>query len=62
MAKGSLPKIARNKKIVELKAKMTFANLSKMFQISPTMVKRIYYRETKKQAVDNGVDKVKQRV
>jgi hypothetical protein len=61
MAKGSLPKTTRNKKIVSLKSKMTFKNLAAMFQISPTMVKRIYYREIKR-AVDNGVDKIKQRV
>jgi len=48
MAKGPIPKIDRNKKLVELKAKMTFKNLARLFNISETRVKQIYYRELKK--------------
>jgi len=45
MAKGTKTKIERNKKLIELKAKMTFKNLAKMFNISETRAKQIYYRE-----------------
>jgi len=48
MAKGLAPKTGRNKKLVELKAKMTFKNLARLFNISETRVKQIYYRELKK--------------
>jgi len=48
MAKGPQPKTDRNKKLVELKAKMTFRNLAGLFNISETRVKQIYYRELKK--------------
>lgn len=48
MAKGPIPKNKRNKKLVELKAKMTFRNLARLFNISETRAKQIYYREIKK--------------
>ena len=48
MAKGPIPKNKRNKKLVELKAKMTFRNLARLFNISETRVKQVYYRELKK--------------
>lgn len=48
MAKGPTPKTDRNKKLVELKAKMTFKNLARLFNISQTRAKQIYYRELKK--------------
>lgn len=48
MAKGTPEKIARNKKIVELKAKMSFSNLARMFNLSDTRVKAIYYTYKKK--------------
>ena len=47
MAKGTKAKESRNKKLVEMKAKMTFKNLAKMFNISETRAKQIYYREIK---------------
>jgi len=55
MAKGTKAKITRNKKLVELKAKMTFENLARMFNISTTRAKQIYYREIKR--VDAPIDK-----
>lgn len=45
MAKGTPKKIDRNKKLIELKAKMTFKNLARLFNISETRAKQIYYRE-----------------
>ncbi len=48
MAKTPKPKSTRNKKVVELKAKMTFKNLARLFNISETRVKQIYYRELKR--------------
>jgi len=48
MAKAPQPKTQRNKKLVELKAKMTFKNLARLFNISETRAKEIYYRELKK--------------
>jgi len=45
MAKGTPTKINRNKKLFELKAKMTFKNLARLFNISETRAKQIYYRE-----------------
>ena len=48
MAQGTKAKTKRNKKLVELKAKMTFKNLAKMFNISEARAKEIYYREIKK--------------
>jgi hypothetical protein len=45
MAKRPPTKINRNKKLVELKAKMTFKNLARLFNISETRAKQIYYRE-----------------
>ena len=55
MAKGTQPKINRNQKLVELKAKMTFKNLAKMFNISEARAKQIYYREIKKTPIDKKV-------
>ncbi len=48
MAKGSQPKTERNKRILELKGKMTFKALAKMLRISEARVKEIYYKEKKK--------------
>lgn len=48
MAKATPTKTERNKKLVELKAKMTFKNLAKMFNLSEARAKQIYYREIKK--------------
>ncbi len=48
MAKGSKLKISRNEKLVEMKAKMTFKNLAKVFNLSEARTKEIYYREIKK--------------
>ena len=48
MAKGTPPKINRNKKIVEFKAKMTFKKLAGMFNICESRVKQIYYRDKKR--------------
>jgi hypothetical protein len=48
MAKAPQTKNARNRKLVELKAKMTFENLARLFNISETRVKQIYYRELQK--------------
>ena len=45
MAKGTPVKISRNKKLIELKAKMTFKNLARLFNISETRAKQIYYRD-----------------
>lgn len=48
MAKGTQPKIQRNKKLVEMKAKMTFKNLARMFNLSEAYAKKIYYREIRR--------------
>jgi len=48
MAKGTPAKTERNKNLVKKKAKMTFKNLAKVFNISEARTKEIYYRETKK--------------
>jgi hypothetical protein len=48
MAKAPQTKEQRNKKLVELKAKMTFKNLARLFNISQTRAKQIYYRELQK--------------
>lgn len=48
MAIGSQAKVSRNKKLVELKSKMTFKNLAKMLNLSEARTKEIYYREIKK--------------
>jgi len=48
MAKAPQTKDTRNKRIVELKAKMTFRNLARLFNISETRAKQIYYRELKR--------------
>ncbi len=45
MAKGTLPKTKRNKKLYEMKQRMTFKNVSRIFNISETRAKQIYYRE-----------------
>ena len=45
MAKGTPIKLNRNKKLVELKAKMTFKNLARLLNISETRAKQIYYRD-----------------
>ena len=64
MAKGTPEKIKRNQKLFELKAKMTFKNLSKVFNISETRAKQIYYRELRRRAhtplgkKGKGLDKV----
>lgn len=51
MAKGTKTKKERNKKLTELKAKMTFKNLAKMFNISETRAKQIYYRQIERDRV-----------
>jgi len=48
MAKAPQTKNARNRKLVELKTKMTFSNLARVFNISETRAKQIYYRELQK--------------
>jgi len=48
MAKGTKTKETRNQNLTELKSKMTFKNLAKMFNISETRAKQIYYRQIKK--------------
>ena len=48
MAKSPQTKEQRNKKLVELKAKMTFKNLARLFNISETRAKQIYYRALQK--------------
>lgn len=48
MAKAPEIKTERNKKLVKLKARMTFHNLARLFNISETRAKQIYYRELKK--------------
>lgn len=48
MAKTPQTKNERNRKLVELKAKMTFSNLARLFNISETRAKQIYYRELQK--------------
>lgn len=45
MAKGTPQKLDRNKKLIEMKKTMTFKNLAKMFNISETRAKQIYYRD-----------------
>jgi len=42
------PLTQRNKRIVELKKKMTFEELSRAFDLSEARVKEIYYREIAK--------------
>lgn len=61
MAKGTKPKSSRNQKLVEMKAKMTFKNLAKMFNISETRAKQIYYREVKSLSTGKTLDKIKQK-
>jgi len=48
MAKGTPTKKERNQKLVQMKAKMTFAKLARVFNISETRAKQIYYREVEK--------------
>lgn len=48
MAEGTPSKINRNKKIVELKEKLSFRELAKIFGISATRAKQIYDREVAK--------------
>ncbi len=48
MAIGSQAKVSRNKKLVELKKKMTFKNLAAMLNLSEARTKEIYYRETRR--------------
>ncbi len=67
MAKGTPIKTKRNKKLVEMKKKMTFKNIAKMFNISETRAKQIYYKETKgasgiRDKKDNTLDKQKNKV
>ena len=45
MGKAPKPLTQRNKRIVELKEKMTFEELAKFFNISIARAKEIYYRE-----------------
>jgi DNA-directed RNA polymerase sigma subunit (sigma70/sigma32) len=48
MAIGSKIKISRNKNLVEMKKKTTFKNLARIFNLSESRTKEIYYRELKK--------------
>jgi len=49
MAKGSQPKIERNKKIVEFRERgLSYYKLARIFNLSPTTVREIYLREKKK--------------
>ena len=48
MGKRTPTKEQRNAKLVALKKVMSFRELAKMFKISETRAKQIYYREIKK--------------
>lgn len=53
MGKPTPTKEERNKKLVALKTVMSFRELAKMFKISETRAKQIYYREIKKNNEQN---------
>jgi len=50
MAKGTPTKEDRNKKLVELKEKLSFRKLAKVFGISAARAKQIYDREVAKKS------------
>ncbi len=53
MGKRTPTKELRNKKLFLLKGTMTFKELAKMFRVSETRAKQLYYREKKNNEQNN---------